>query len=308
MDLSIVIVNWNTRDMLRDCLMTVFAGLGSLESEVWVVDNGSTDGSLAMLCAQFPAVSVISNTQNRGFASANNQALKQAKGRYLILLNTDTLVHGQVLPDAVRWLDAHPDVAVLGPRILNRDGSLQGSAQAFPSLSRLFRQTLGLHKSEAPNRGISGTSNAEVISGCAMFVRHLAMAKVGPLDETFFFYGEETDWCRRFRRAGWGVVYAPVGEITHFGGGSVRRLNHRRDVMLTEGTVRLHRKHFGMAGGLACYALLAVFNVSRAMGWAAMALLRRPGAADRARHFAGVMANFGSAWPTRAKPALGPGA
>jgi len=300
MDLSIVIVNWNTRDLLRDCLTSVYAGLGRLHAEVWVVDNGSADGSQAMLGAQYPSVRLIANPDNRGFAAANNQALAQAAGRHILLLNTDTIVHGRVLPDAVDWLDAHPGVGILGPRILNRDGTLQGSAQAFPSLRRLARQTMGLHKAELANQGVAGSGAAEVISGCAMFVRGTAMARVGLLDEAFFFYGEETDWCRRFACAGWGVVYAPVGEITHFGGGSVRRLNHRRDVMLTEGTVRLHRKHFGFAGGLACYLLLAVFNASRAFGWTGMALLRRPGSAERARHFGGVMADFANAWPRAA--------
>jgi GT2 family glycosyltransferase len=299
MDLSIVIVSWNTEALLGNCLKSVRPGLRALQAEVWVVDNGSEDGSLAMLARDFPEVRVIANAENRGFAAANNQALRQVSGRHVLLLNSDTLVHGNVLSDAVTWLDRHPDVGVLGPRILNRDGTVQGSSQPFPSLVRLVRQTLGLHKREAPNRGWARAHLTDVVSGCAMFVRAAAMAEVGLLDEGFFFYGEETDWCRRFTRAGWEVVFAPLGNITHFGGGSVRRLNHRRDVMLTEGTVRLHVKYNGLAGGLVCYALLALFNASRAVGWAGLALLRRPGAADRARHFAGVLASFHQAWPRR---------
>ena len=301
MDLSIVIVNWNTQPMLRDCLVSVFAGLGGLSAEVFVVDNASSDGSQAMVARDFPQVRLICNATNRGFAAANNQALRLSKGRHVLLLNTDTLVHEAVLPKAVAFLDAHPEAGILGPRVLNRDGSLQGSASAFPSLHRLARQTLGLHKAEAPNLGRTAPHEAEVISGCAMFVRSAAMAEVGLLDEAFFFYGEETDWCRRFSRAGWAVVFAPVGEITHFGGGSVRRLNHRRDLMLTEGTVRLHVKHGGALAGLACFGLLALFNASRMAGWGLMALLRRPKAAARARHFAGVMAGFATAWPKGAR-------
>lgn len=297
MDLSIIIVNWNTRDLLRDCLLSVHKGVGDLRTEIWVVDNGSIDGSLAMLAQDFPRIRLIANPDNLGFAAANNQALKHARGRHVLLLNTDTLVHGTVLPDAVRWLDDHPGVGVLGPRILNRDGSIQSSATAFPSLYRLTRQTFGLHKREAPNRGRTKTHSAEVISGCAMFVRGKAIKGVGLLDATFFFYGEETDWCRRFLRNGWGVVFSPVGDITHFGSGSVRKLNHKRDLMLTEGTVRLHAKHSGLIGGMVCYGLLAVFNASRAAGWTGLALLRRPGARDRARHFAGVVAGYGQAWP-----------
>lgn len=302
-DLSIIIVNWNTCDMLRDCLASVYAGLDTLQTEVFVVDNGSSDASLAMLAAEFPRVMTIANPDNRGFAAANNQALVRAKGRHVMLLNTDTLVHDSVLPDAVAFLDANPRVGVMGPRILNRDGSVQASATSYPSLGRLLGQTLGLNHIPAldgyrmlgwDRRGFRAV---EVISGCAMLVRREAMEQVGLLDAGFFFYGEETDWCRRFATAGWQVVFAPVGEITHFGGGSVRSLNHRRDVMLTEGTVRLHRKHGGLVSGIACYALLAIFNASRAVLWAAVSLTRRPGAAARARHFLAVCADFGRAWP-----------
>ncbi|HSF65378.1 MAG TPA: glycosyltransferase family 2 protein [Paracoccaceae bacterium] len=302
-DLSVVIVNWNTRDMLRDCLATVMAGHGALGLEVFVIDNGSTDGSPAMLAAEFPQVTCIANADNRGFAAANNQALARARGRHVMLLNTDTLVHGDVLPAAVAYLDVHPQVGVMGPRILNRDGSVQVSATNFPTLPRLLGQTLGLNRIPAldgyrlSGRDSRQTAQVEVISGCAMLVRRAAMDRVGLLDEGFFFYGEETDWCRRFAAQGWQVVFAPVGDITHFGGGSVRHLNHRRDVMLTEGTVRLHRKHGGLAGGIACYALLAAFNASRALLWGAISLTRRPGSADRARHFARVCADFGRAWP-----------
>ena len=308
MDLSLIIVNWNTRDMLRDCLTTVHAGLGALQAEIFVVDNGSTDGSVQMLAAEFPRVICIANTENRGFAAANNQALERASGRHVMLLNTDTLVHDSVLSDAVAFLDANPLVAVMGPRILNRDGSVQPSSTAYPSLRHLAAQTLGLTRIRAfDSYRMAGWDRrdfrrVDVISGCAMLVRRAAIDQVGLLDAGFFFYGEETDWCRRFSDAGWQVVFAPVGEITHFGGGSVRSMNHRRDVMLTEGTVRLHRKHGGLLGGLACYALLAVFNASRALLWGAVSLARRPGATARARHFARVLADFGKAWPRGVKP------
>lgn len=308
MDLSLIIVNWNTRDMLRDCLATVHAGLGPLRAEIFVVDNGSTDGSVQMLATEFPAVIRIANADNRGFAAANNQALRLARGRHVMLLNTDTLVHDTVLPDSVAFLDAHPAVAVMGPRILNRDGSVQPSSTAYPSLRHLMAQTLGLTRFKAlDSYRMAGWDRrdfrrVEVISGCAMLVRRAAMDKVGLLDEGFFFYGEETDWCRRFADAGWSVVFAPVGEITHFGGGSVRAMNHRRDVKLTEGTVRLHRKHGGLLGGLACYGLLAAFNASRAVLWTGVGLARRPGATARARHFIRVLGDFGKAWPRGVKP------
>lgn len=297
MDLTVILVNWNTREMLRDCLTTVFAGQGALSMQVIVVDNGSTDGSCQMLARDFPQVALISNPKNRGFAAANNQGLRLARGRHALLLNTDTLVQGDVLAAAVAWLEAHPQAGVLGPRVLNRDGTVQDSVKGWPGFGYLMRQTLGLGRSRPPNLGLVAEAAVPVVSGCAMFVRRTALARVGLLDESFFFYGEETDWCRRFLAAGWSVHFAPVGEIVHFGGGAARRLDHSRDVLLTEGTVRLHRKHGGLAAGLACYGLLAVFNASRAALWAGLALARRPGARDRARHFARVVADFPHAWP-----------
>jgi GT2 family glycosyltransferase len=184
---------------------------------------------------------------------------------------------------------------------------MQVSTSAFPSLGMLGLQTLGLTRLAAFDRyrmtrwERREARRVEVVSGCAMFVRGAALREVGPLDESFFFYGEETDWCRRFAQAGWEVWFAPVGEITHFGGGSVRALNHRRDVLLTEGTVRLHRKHGGLGAGLACWSLLAGFNLSRALVWQALRLTRRPGASARAAHFARVVRDLPRAWPREAR-------
>lgn len=303
MDLSIVIISWNTRDMLRDCVASVYAGLGDLGAEVIVVDNASTDGSAGMVEAEFPIAKLLVNVKNRGFAAANNQGFLMAKGRHVLLLNSDTLVLGQVLPAMVAWMDSHPSAGVMGPRVLNRDGSMQVSSTGFPTLGRLGLQTLGLNQLRAfdgyrmADWDRRDERKVEVISGCCMLVRGSAMAKVGPLDDSFFFYGEETDWCRRFADAGWEVVFAPVGEIIHFGGGSVRALNHKRDVMLTEGTVRLHRKHGGLLAGLACYGLLMVFNVSRALAWGAVSLAGGTARRNRARHFFRVVADFRKAWP-----------
>lgn len=303
MDLSVVIVNWNTRDLLRDCLASLVAATGGLSVEVLVVDNGSSDGSAAMVRAGFPAVRVIESPRNIGFAAGNNLALREVRGRHVFLLNSDTLVQGDVLRASVDWLDAHPEAGVLGPLVLNADGSLQPSCSSFPTLKNLALQLVGITRI-APLDGYrltgwdrSTARRVDVVSGAAMFVRRAAMEDVGLLDESFFFFGEETDWCRRFARAGWEVVFVPLASVTHFGGGSVARLNHRRDVMLTEGTTRLHRKHGGLPAGLACFALLAAHNLSRAIFWAVPAAFGRGRARNRASHFARVVANLPEAWP-----------
>ncbi len=306
MDLSIVIVNWNTREMLWDCLQSVFDNIGALETEVFVVDNASEDGSPDMVVTNFPQAILICNAENRGFATANNQALTIARGEYVLLLNSDTLVHGTVLESSQQYMNAHPDVGVLGCRVHNADGSLQITCSKWPSLVNLALLTSGLWQLPGPavldryqmaRWDRTDARSVDVVSGCYMFVRASAMHEVGLLDESFFFYGEETDWCRRFQDAGWQLNFAPVGAITHYGGGSVKRLNHRRDVMLTEATVRLHRKHGGLAAALACWAMLAIFNFSRAMFWSIASLLRGSRARERARHFRRVVAASARTWP-----------
>lgn len=310
MDLSIVIVNWNTRDMLRDCLQSVYDGLRmsdeiDVTAEIWVVDNGSEDGSQDMVRHEFPDIQLIANIKNRGFAGANNQALARAKGRYLLLLNSDTLIHGTVLRDSVGYMDAHDDVGVMGCRVLNTDGSLQITGSQFPSLLNLGLQATGLSRLpwsffdryQMTRWDRKDERDLDVISGCYMMVRAQAMAQVGLLDEGFFFYGEETDWCVRFKRAGWRLVLAPVGEITHFGGGSVKRLNYKRNIMLSEGTVRLHRKHRGLLGGLACWLLLFGFNLSRAVIWSVLSLVQPQKRTETAKNFWLVVRHFGQAWP-----------
>jgi hypothetical protein len=302
MDLSIVIVNWNTRELLRDCLTSVLSPCGGLAVEILVVDNASSDGSAAMVRAGFPAVRLIESPRNIGFAAGNNLALRQVRGRHVFLLNSDTLVRGDVLADAVAWLDAHPSAGVVGPLVLNSDGTLQPSCSSFPTLRNLALQLLGVTRiARLDGYRLTGWDRStarrvEVVSGAAMFVRRAAMEEVGLLDESFFFYGEETDWCHRFVRAGWEVVFVPLPAVTHFGGGSVRALNHRRDVLLTEGVTRLHRKHGGLLAGLACFAILSAHNLTRAAFWSIPAAFAK-GARARAAHFARVSADLPRAWP-----------
>jgi GT2 family glycosyltransferase len=307
MDLSIIIVNWNTRDLLRDCLTSVFANIGTLDCEVYVVDNDSIDGSLSMVIREFPHVKLVRNTENLGFAAANNVAMRLAIGRYLLLLNSDTLVHGDVLKRCFDFMEQNERAGMMGCRVHNSDGSLQFSNSRFPSLANLALLTTGLSRLPWPRsfdryqmrRWLRRDARqVEVISGCFMFARAAAVAQVGLMDESFFFFGEETDWCHRFREAAWELWFAPVGVITHHGGGSSKSLNHRRDLLLTNGTVRLHRKHGGVVGAMLCWLLLFGFNFSRALFWSLFALVApTPCRRERARHFKGVVGDYTSAWP-----------
>lgn len=313
-DLSIVIVNWNTRDMLRDCLASVHAGLGEhpgrareqIRAEVIVVDNASDDGSAEMVEAEFPQVHLIRNAENRGFAAANNQGFAVARGRHVLLLNSDTVVHGDVLGRSVAWLDAHPEAGAMGCRVLNTDGSVQLTCLMYPSILNQFLYTSGLWKLRRPRffgRYLmtdwrrDSERVVDTISGCYLLVRARVIDEVGPLDEAFFFFGEETDWCRRMRDAGWKLMFAPVGEITHHGSVSARKLSHRRDTMLTQALVRLHRKHGGVVPAAVSWLMGVGFNLSRAAFWSLRRGLGDRAAEERARHFRGVVANLRDAWP-----------
>jgi len=306
MDLSIVIVNWNTRDMLRSCLASI-PQQPDLRMEVIVIDNASEDGSAAMVAAEFPEAKLIRNADNLGFATATNQGLRIADGRHLLLLNSDTLVHGDVLAESVRYMDARPEVGMMGCKVLNEDGSTQMTCSRFPSFLNLALQTLGLNRLEHPrwlrryqmlDWARDDEREVEVISGCYLLARRSAVAEIGLLDESFFLYGEETDWCRRCADAGWKLVFAPLGCITHFGSGSSRKLNYRRDLMLSEGTVRLHRKHGGRAAAALVWSLLLLFNVSRSVYWSLRALPDPSrSTTERAGHFRQVVRHFTRAWP-----------
>lgn len=304
-DLSIIIVSWNTQKLLRDCLESLYGSGVTAALEVFVVDNGSTDGSPEMVEARFRNVKLIRNADNRGFAAANNQALRVAAGRHVLLLNSDTLVHPGVIDASIDYLDCHPDVGMMGCRVLNADGTVQATCSQFPTLANLLLLTSGLFR--VPGLSFAkryrmddwqrdDERDVDVVSGCYLMVRREATEAVGLLDEDFFFFGEETDWCRRFRAHGYAVRFAPVGTITHFGGGSSTSLNSKRDLMLSEATVRLHRKHGGLAAAAAAWAILLVFNASRYAYWSLKSLLqfRR---FDRREHFRGVVWGFHSSWP-----------
>lgn len=309
MNLSIIIVNWNTKDMLRDCLMSVQNGSGNIETETIVVDNASTDGSQQMVKQSFPEALLIENKENRGFAAANNQGLPAANGRYILLLNSDTMVLGDVLQRSVEFMDSHSDVAVMGCRVLNTDGSLQPTCSQFPSLLNLLLLTSGLWKLpwidffdryQMRRWQRKEERDVDVVSGCYMVVRSDAIEEVGRLDEDFFFFGEETDWCRRFQKAGWQVRFAPVGEIIHHGGGSVRKLNFKRDLMLSSATVKLHLKHRGLASAIGAWIIVFGFNFSRAVFWSLKGLTRNDTKTrGRRDHFLSLVQNHHRIWPRR---------
>jgi GT2 family glycosyltransferase len=225
MDLSIIIVNWNTRDLLCQCLDSLTQRVEGIEMEILVVDNGSTDGSVAAVRKKFPGMRLIENPVNLGFAKANNQALSVSKGRYLLLLNPDTQVKDEAIPQMLSFMNAHAEAGLVGAQLLNADESKQNSIANFPSLAtELLNKSLlrWFFPEKFPGKEMDYPAPVEVDSviGACMLVRREAVEQVGLLDEGFFLFLEETDWCYRIKKAGWKIYHIPQAEIFHFQGKS----------------------------------------------------------------------------------------
>jgi GT2 family glycosyltransferase len=222
-DVSVVVVTWNAADHVERCLESV-RGHATI-----VVDNGSTDGTVALVRERFPDVRVIEQ-ENKGMGGGNNTGLLAATGRYVLLLNSDAWVVGDGIQRLAAFADAHPRAAVVGPRLQNPDGSLQRSVRGDPTLWRLATEYLFLRKlgpqTDAFNAFYGGgfpydrSLLVESLYGAALLVRREAVEEVGLFDEDFFMFSEETDWLYRFRRAGWEVWFTPDAEVVHLGGAS----------------------------------------------------------------------------------------
>lgn len=277
MDVSIIIVSWNVRDLLRNCLRSIANSQPSvareknvLTSEIIVVDNASTDGTVEMLRddAYAPGTRVIANSQNLGFTRANNQALALARGRYLFLLNSDTELAPNALSAMTTYMDAHPRVGIIGPKLFYGDGALQSSRRRFPTLATAFLESTILQQWFPRNRVLTryymldtsddATQKVDWVNGSAMFVRRELYEQVGGFDEQFFMYSEETDWCYRAKQAGWQVVYLPTAVVTHHEGKSSEQAVAQRDIYFHSSKVRYFKKYRGafVAGILRAFLLL----------------------------------------------------
>ena len=261
-DVSIIIVSWNTRDVLRDCLHSI-ADQTTRAHEVIVVDNNSNDGTAEMVSREFPTVTLIANDTNRGFAAANNQGIRIANGRYLLLLNPDTVVLDKAIDTMVDWCDRHPDIGCAGCQVLQAENTIQRTCFADLSPLNLLLTEVGLHNVLPRWRFLGRAEYAwwdrcterdvDVVSGMFLLVPRHVVEAVGLLDESFFIYAEEADWCRRIRNAGFRCKFTPIARILHRDGGgqSTAQIKPRMYVQLQKSKLIYARKHDGLLGYMA---------------------------------------------------------
>ena len=264
LQLTVIIVSWNTLEFLERCLRSIPERFREAPIETIVIDNASTDGSPEMVHERFPSVRLVRNSDNVGFAAANNQGLVQSTGRYVLLLNSDAEVTGEAIEKLVAFLDQHQGAGAAGPQLVYPDGSLQFSHARFPGLVEQLMLAFGFGRFILPDESSladeTDPRQVDYVAGACLLLRADAYRRIGGLDERFFMYSEETDWCYRLRDAGWEVWFVPSAEVTHVRGGSTRRVPTEMLAQLYRGRVLFARKHHGSAYAFAM-KLVMVFDI-----------------------------------------------
>ncbi len=273
LDLSVVIVNWNTCALLAECITAVEREAAAIPHDIWVVDNGSSDDSVAMLRRDFPHVHVIESKVNLGFAGANNLAMQRSTGRYLLLLNTDAIVTPGSILALLELAERMPRAGIVGAHLLNPDGSFQASHTNFPTLWQefLILSTIGrrLRGDWYPSHGAEadkGPQRVDYVEGACLLVRRDALEEVGGLDEGYFMYAEEVDWCKRMHAAGWEVWYQPAANIVHIGGASSANRKTSREADLYRSRVRYFRIHHGWLQAEVLKAMIVALTGMKQVG------------------------------------------
>lgn len=268
---SVIIVSWNCRAYLLKCLESIFR-CTSMQCVEWiVVDNASKDGTTQEVAKKFPEVRLIANKENIGFARANNMGIKMARGEYLFLVNPDVEFYDDCIGKLCHFMDKNPDVGICAPKILNTDGTIQHSCRELPSLRNNFCFAIGLHKLFPGKKWSSNElmswfdhnsrKEVEALSGCFLVVRRSAIKKVGLLDERFFMYSEDVDWCKRFRDRGWRIVFVPEAKAVHHGGKSAETISVESATAKTKAKIQYWRKHHGPAWGTFIKKIIFVRHV-----------------------------------------------
>lgn len=285
MKLSIVIICWNDWKVIEECLHSIVSGTRETEYEIVVSDNGSTDGSVEKIRAQFPLVRIVENRENLGFARGNNAGIRYAAGEYVLILNPDTVVHAGSLDRLIRFANKHAECGAFGCLVQNPDGSYQESARPFPSvrgawIAALYLRPLGrLSSFFASDRyvGWNGDTGRTVDwqSGCCILFRGDVLKHLEGFDERFFYHYEEVDLCRRVWNAGFTIIFTPEASITHLGGQSVGRFPLRFALETNRNRYRYFYKHYGAPGVKRCRRVLLAHLAVRRLGYRLLNWSRR---------------------------------
>jgi GT2 family glycosyltransferase len=300
--LSIVIVSWNTKDLLESCLQSLYETPFSGKHEIWMVDNASNDDSVSMVKEMFPEVHVIENQHNVGFAHGNNQAIRRSSGKYVMLLNPDTEVKPGALDRLVRFLEECPEAGGAGAKLISPNGGLQYSCHPDLTLTRELWRLFHLDKLHT-----YGTYNmqqwdmtvpreVDVLQGAALVLRNEALKEVGLLDEDYFMYTEEVDLCFRLRKAGWSLHWIPDAEVIHHGGQSTKLVAEKMFLTLYESRLKFFRKHYGPPAARGYKLVLTAAAITR-VGLSPLSLIINPANRDRNKELAGRYSRLLAALP-----------
>jgi GT2 family glycosyltransferase len=285
MDISVIIVSWNANRYLDQCLCSVFNECKGLDVEVIVVDNASTDGSPEMVADKYPSVQLIKQNENTGFAKANNIGMKVSKGKYLFLINSDVIVKENCIRKLFLFLQNNPEVGMVGPRVYYPDGRFQRSSMKFCNLWNSSCVAFGISNLFPKSKIFGGyemgwidwenTFEVDVLNGCFWAIRREAYKEVGGLDERFFMYGEDLDWCKRFSAANWKRIYYHQAEAIHYGGGSSANKPLKFYIEMIRANLQCFQKHHGLIQ-LKIFLLISIIhNYIRAIGYSLVSVFNK---------------------------------
>lgn len=283
-DVSVIIVNWNTKELLLACINSLKNETHDVTLEIIVVDNASTDGSQEALKQHFPDVTLIQNEENFGFAKANNIGIRASTGKYICLVNSDVEVKSGCIDQMINYIEQYPRIGMLGPKIFYPDGRVQVSCKQFPSLWNQLCSAIGLHRIFHKSKTFAGEemtfinfdklSEVDCLIGAFWLIKREALNQVGLLDEDFFFYSEDFDWCKRFWKHGWEVVFFPRAEIIHYTGGSSKKTPIKYYIQQRRAKLQYWEKHNGRHASMCAKNIMFLHQIIRVVSWSALFIIK----------------------------------